>query len=239
MIPEVEAYITGFGRRFLEADLLEKFPEMKILPKYLKIHFPNAKTVLDLGCGTGLYFWASFIPSLRHLDGIDLYQEFINEADRVVNMDQVPEGYKLAHNYIGEPFVADDFKRLKAVRGAILVGDFRKPFPEPISSTQYDLITEFGSIGEVATNTEFIDVVKRSAALLRTGGAMMFANFLEHKVDSEAQALGRFTPDSLTLNEYLYRKAVQESGMEIVDFHAVDQPEGPIKTFFYGFALKK
>lgn len=239
MTPEVESYVTGFGRRFLEADLLEKFPEMKVLPQYLKTHFSGAKDVLDLGCGTGLYFWASFLPSLQRIDGIDLYQEFVDEADRVVSLDQVPEGYRQAHEYIGESFTIEDLKRLKAARRTIAVGDFRKPFPEPIASTQYDLVAEFGSLGEVATHDEFTNVVKRSAALLHPGGAMMFVNFLERQVDSDAQALGRFTHDSLTLNEDLYRQAVKEAGMELVDFHAVDQPEGPIETFFYGFAIKR
>lgn len=235
----IQDYITGFGRRFLEADLLDKYFEMKIIPGYLAKNFPNARTVLDLGCGTGLYFWASFLPLLERLDGIDLYKEFISEADRVINLDKVPDGYQMAHEFLGQTFTLDDLHKLKAKRGNLVIADFRKHFPDPIASSRYDLVTEFGSIGEVQTNAEFIDVVKRSAEVLKQGGSMMFVNFLEREIDTPAQALGRFTPDSLELGEPLFHEAVQKSGMIMVDFNSVNQKEGPIKTFFYGFARKQ
>ncbi len=234
----IEDYVNGFGRRFLEANLLDKFFEMKIIPEYIKRNFPDAKVVLDLGYGTGLYFWASFLPSLEQLDGLDLYQEFLDEADRVINLNTVPEGYRLAHDYLHETFTVNDLHKLKTKRGTVVVGDFRKPFPESIASTQYDLITEFGSIGEVTTNSEFIEVIKRSAQLLKPNGSILFVNFLERQIDSSAQALGRYTPDSLQLREELFQQAVKEAGMEMIDFNTVEQPEGPIKTFFYGFARK-
>lgn len=119
-----------------------------------------------------------------------------------------------------------------------MVGDFRQSFPEAIQNTRYDLVTEFGSIGEVETNAEFIDVVERSAQLLNPNGAWLFVNFLERELDASAQVLGRFTPDSLQLGENLFHESVVSAGLKMVDFHAIDQPERVVKTFFYGFASK-
>ena len=53
----IQDYVTGFGRRFLYEDVLDKFPETKMVPAFLKQHFANAEIVLDLGFGTGTLQW--------------------------------------------------------------------------------------------------------------------------------------------------------------------------------------
>src|SRR6185437_935863 len=109
----IKEYVTGFGRRFLQKDVLEKFPETKIIPAFLKKHFSSVETVLDLGFGTGIWFWASFLPSLKKIDGFDIYQQALDEADRVLHLPEVPEGYIVAHEYIDEKYTSEDYKKLK------------------------------------------------------------------------------------------------------------------------------
>jgi len=236
----VKAYITGFGRRFLYKDVLDKFPETKIIPKYIKDHFPQAEIVLDLGFGTGIWFWASFLPSLKRIDGFDIYQQALDEADRVLSLPEVPEGYLIAHQYLNESFTIDDFKNLGSARGQLIIRDYLKPWPPAIERTEYDLVTEYGGIGEVETNEQFKNIIKKSASVLKTGGSMMFVNFLEKEVPNLEKKLGRYTPDTLKLGLPLFDEAVREAGMKMMDFHAVDNPVGmPImQTFFYGLAQK-
>ena len=68
----------------------------------------------------------------------------------------------------------------------------------------------------------------------------MFVNFLEKDVPELEKKLGRYTPEGLHLGTELYYRAVQEAGMTMVDFHAVDNPEAmpTMKTFFYGYSRK-
>lgn len=236
----IHEYITGFGRRFLYKDILDKFPETKIIPAFLKEHFSHAETVLDLGFGTGLWFWASFLPSLKKIDGFDIYQQALNEADRELKLDKVPQGYVVVHEYIGESYANDDFKKLKATRGNLIIQDYLQMWPEVISNTKYDLVTEYGGIGEVETNQQFKEIIKKSSSVLKPNGSMVFVNFLEKDVPDLEKKLGRHTPNSLQLGTPLFEEAVREAGMKMVEFHAIDNPEGmPImQTFFYGFATK-
>lgn len=237
---EVQAYVTGFGRRFLQADVIEKYPETKIIPKYLKEHFSNAENVLDLGFGTGIWFWASFLPALKRIDGFDLYQESLDEVDRVLNLAQIPEGYTAAHEYLGTTYTTEDFKKLRDKRGSLFIKDYLTEWPEVIRNTHYDLVTEFGGIGELNSDQEFTDIIKKSADILKPGGYMMFVNFLEKAVPNLEKKLGRYTPEGLHLSTELYYHAVQEAGMTMVDFHAIENPEGmpTMKTFFYGYCQK-
>lgn len=236
----IQEYVTGFGRRFLYTDVLEKFPETKIIPAFLQEHFSRAETVLDLGFGTGIWFWASFLSSLKRIDGFDIYQQALEEADKVLNLSEVPEGFVAAHEYIGEKYTTEDFKKLKIARGNLLIQDYLAPWPESIANTQYDLVTEYGGIGEVETNQQFKDIIKKSTQVLKPGGSMMFINFLEREVGELEKKLGRHTPDGLHLGIELFEEAVQEAGIKMIEFHAIDNPEGmPImQTFFYGFATK-
>lgn len=242
-IDPIVQYVTGFGRRFLYDNLLAKFPETKIIPKYIKDHFSKSEYVLDLGFGTSVWFWASFLPSLKRIDGFDLYQQALDEAERIINLDEIPEGYKIAHNFIEDHFSLEDWKRLKTAKGNLVIQDYRQPWPKTITQNKYDLITEYGGIGEVDSNQEFINIIKQSSKVLKPKGHMMFVNFLEKKttIGDIEKKLRRFTPDSLQLNTNLYKQATEEAGMNIIDFHAVDNPEGMpiIQTFFYGYAQIK
>lgn len=123
----IKDYVTRFGRRFLYTDVLEKYPETKVIPSYAKGHFPKAETVLDLGFGTGIWFWASFLPSLERIDGFDLYQESLNEAERVLNLPEVPEGYIAAHAHIGDTYTLADFKKLQKAKGNLFIQDYLAP----------------------------------------------------------------------------------------------------------------
>lgn len=236
----IQEYVAGFGRRFLYKDVLEKFPETKIIPAFLKKNFFHAETVLDLGFGTGIWFWASFLPSLKRIDGFDIYQQALDEADRVLNLSEVPDGYMEAHKYLGESYTTEDFVKLREKRGNLLSQNYLASWPESIANIQYDLVTEYGGIGEVETNQQFKDIIKKSAQVLKPGGEMMFVNFLEKEVGELEKKLGRHTPDSLHLSTGLFEEAVEEAGMNMVEFHAIDHPEGmPImQTFFYGYASK-
>lgn len=236
----IQQYVTGFGRRFLHKDVLNKFPETKIIPAFLKKHFPHAETVLDLGFGTGIWFWASFLPSLKRIDGFDIYKQALDEADRVLHLDEVPNGYAAAHEYIGETYTNKDFQKLRTARGNLIIQDYLQQWPEVISNTKYDLVTEYGGIGELATNQQFKEIIKKSSSVLKENGSMVFVNFLEKEVPDLEKKLGRHTPDSLQLGAPLFEEAVSEADMKMIEFYAIDNPDGmPImKTFFYGFATK-
>lgn len=105
---------------------------------------------MDLGFGTGLWFWASFLPALQQIDGIDLYQEALEEASRVFEVDRVSAGYRVAHAKVGQVFTLSDLKQLKQKRGRFAFQDYREAWPETILRTQYDLVTEHrGGLGQM------------------------------------------------------------------------------------------
>ena len=180
------------------------------------------------------------MPTLKRIDGFDIYQQALDEADRVLNLPEAPIGYVAAHKYLGEAYTNADFQKLRDTRGNLIIQDFLQSWPEAIAGSEYDLITEYGGIGEVETNQQFKDVIAKSAAVLKPGGSMVFVNFLEKEVPDLERELGRYTPDGLKLGTPLFETAVVDAGMEMVEFHAIDNPIGmPImQTFFYGYATK-
>jgi ubiquinone/menaquinone biosynthesis C-methylase UbiE len=93
----IKAYYRTFGNKYHQEDIFRQYPETRLIPAYLRTHFADARVVLDLGFGTGLWFWATFLSSLERLDGIDASPEALEEADRVFDRAEVPAGYRLAH----------------------------------------------------------------------------------------------------------------------------------------------
>jgi len=236
----IRAYITGFGRRFLAADLLEKFPETKTIPSFIRSRFVAARTVLDLGFGTGIWFWASFLPALERIDGVELYQEALDEAERVLHLPEVPDGYAAAHNYLGESYTIEQFRELQRTRGHLVAGDVFGDWDPQIANSCYDLVTEYGGLGKLETTDQFMEIVARCAQVLNPGGAMFFVNFVEKQLTPIEKKLGEEIPQVLQWGLALFEQAVQAAGMELKEFYELDQPEGMtnIQTFMYGYATK-
>ncbi len=237
----VQAYLRGFGDKYLDQDIFAEYPEARILPAYLKKHFAAAETGLDLGFGSGLWFYASFLPALKRLDGFDAYPEALEEADRIFECDEVPAGYRLAHAILGEEFGLHDLCGLKKKRGRLIIQDYREPWPVEIIETRYDLVTEHGGgLVEMRSEDEFKAVIRKSAQVLKPSGCMFFMNLFFKERSVLAEQLGKTTPPIRHLGPELYHQSVEQAGMKMIDFHAIDNPpEMPrVQTFFYGYAQK-
>ena len=236
----VKAYVRSFGRPYLEADIFERYPETRIIPAYIKSHFPHARHVLDLGFGTGLWFWASFLPALQRIDGMDLYPEALAEADLAFSGDGVPAGFRLAHAAIGSCFTMADLQALAGKRGRFFFQDYRQAWPSAIADARYDLVTEHGGgIGQMSSDAEVIEVVRRAAGVLLPGGHFLFANFVMRASGLERQ-VGRVPSPAFRLRPRLLHTAVQQAGLSMVDFHTLQEPAGmpDVRTFIYGYAEK-
>ncbi|MGE5140502.1 MAG: hypothetical protein ACM3JD_13625 [Rudaea sp.] len=232
--------LKQFAAKYLCADIFEHYPEARILPGYLRDHFQDAEVVLDLGFGTGLWFWASFLPALKRLDGLDLRREALVEADRIFEEATVPEGLCKAHAAIGQNYSREDLQELREKRGRFFFQDYRLPWPEEIRQTRYDLVTEHGGgLADLCGEQEFVQVFQKSAEVLKARGYMLFANFrFKHPSDlPDCPSSSEHVP----LDSELYSRAAEQAGMTVVDLQIAERPpEMPrVETFVYGYAQKR
>ncbi|MGZ4959093.1 MAG: hypothetical protein ACXV7J_07570 [Methylomonas sp.] len=236
----VEAYFRDYGRKYQQADIFKHYPETKTFPAYIKRHFGRAKVVLDLGFGSGLWFWASFLPALERIDGLDLYREALEEANRIFEVDHVPAGYRAAHAQAGYAFTLKDLKQLKQKGGYFGFQDYRKPWPEVIAKTRYDLVTETGGgLGQMNSDAEVVAVISKVSQVLKPGGSLLFMNF-EMEPSALDKKLGRVAAPSWELRPELFEEAVEQARMELVDFHVLNQAADTanVERVFYGYAQK-
>jgi SAM-dependent methyltransferase len=236
----IKAYYRTFGNGYQRDDIFRQYPETRLIPAYLRAHFADARLVLDLGFGTGLWFWASFLSSLERLDGIDSSPEALEEADRIFDQAGVPEGFRRAHENAGSTFTRSDLERLRAKRGRFYFFDYRAPWPAEIERERYDLVTEHGGgFGQMDSDQQLIDAVGRCAGVLKPAGRLLFVNFVMSPKPIE-EAVGKVPSPSFCLTQALFEDAVHRAGMHMVDFHTVEQPPDMpgIETFFYGFARR-
>lgn len=237
----VGPYLKEYAEGYIRSGIFRQYPEAKILTGYMKQHFAGAEQVLDLGFGTGLWFWASFLPSLKRIDGFDLFPEALEQADRVLAHDDVPDAFRQAHAYIGETFELGDLRRLGEKRGNLVIQDYRDPWPEAIQRSRYDLITEHGGgLGELRSDEEFVDIVQRCGRVLKASGCMLFVNFTMKEHSRFERYLRGDEVWTVNLREELFLRAAKEAGMNMVDLHTVREPADMpgVQTFFYGYAQK-
>lgn len=106
--------------------------------------FATPIDVLDLGCGTGRYFWA--LAGVRRLTGVDASAAMLREARH--------------------PYRADDVKveALALVEGDVLTQEF--------APDSFDLVYSIGVLAEHAPLTP--DLVRRVGEWLRPGGRFAF-----------------------------------------------------------------
>ncbi len=234
-------YLAGFGASYLGPDILREIPEAGFLPAYIRAHFPESRLVLDLGFGVGLWFWASFLPSLVRIDGIDLHLEALVEADQVFSCACVPEGYRIAHRKIGSSLTRGDLQELANKRGCLAIQDYRAPWPDDIAVSRYDLVTEHGGgLADADSEEDFVAVFAQAGRVLRPGGCLFFANFLFRERSVLARRLGYSARPEINLDQDLYLRAIQQAGLRLVDFHKLEPSSDAtrVETMFYGYAEK-
>jgi len=234
----LKAYYEEFGGGYFQPGVFEQYPETKTIPGYIAEHFGGARHVLDLGFGTGLWFWASFLRSLERLDGIDEHPEALKEADKVFQAPAVPAGFQAAHARIGQDFTLNDVRRLKSKRGHFVFQDYRRSWPDVLCNTRYDLVTEHGGgFGTMSSDDEIVAVVRQVAQVLKPAGHVLFVNFVMAPSALERR-IGRVAPPAFRLREELFRRAVEQAGLLMVDFHALAGPADMpgVEEFFYGYA---
>jgi SAM-dependent methyltransferase len=106
--------------------------------------FDRPIDVLDLGCGTGRYFWA--LAGVRSLTGIDASRSMLAEAQR--------------------PYLAE---RITVASVRLIEGDL---FAHPFAPLTFDLVYSIGVLAEHAPLNDAI--VARVASWLRPGGRFAF-----------------------------------------------------------------
>lgn len=206
-----------------------KIPEIVVLPAYINSHFAKAQIVLDLGFGNNIWFWASFLPSLKKIDGIDISEKALKESEKILNADKLPSGYKEAHETLGSDFKLKDLHNLKNKKGNLIVQDYKGPWPGELLSTRYDLITEYDSFSELNNDQDFKNAIKKAASLIKPNGYLMLMDFKDNYISPH-----------LNLSQQLYLESIKEAKLELINLHTITKPEGMlnIEQFFYGFAQK-
>jgi SAM-dependent methyltransferase len=236
----LKVYYEEYGSGYLRPGVFEQYPETKTIPGYIAEHFGGARLVLDLGFGTGLWFWASFLRSLARLDGIDEHPEALREADTVFQAPAVPEGFQAAHARIGQEYTLNDLRRLQSKRGHFVFQDYRQSWPDVLCNTGYDLVTEHGGgFGTMRSDDEVIAVVRQVAQVLKPAGHVLFVNFVMAPSAVERR-IGQVAAPAFCLREELFMRAVAQAGLRMVDFHALARPADMpgVEKYFYGYAEK-
>ena len=215
----IHRYFDYYSKHYFSKNIFGYYPETKFIPFYIKQHFSKAGIVLDLGFGTGLWFWASFLPNLERLDGIDLYPQALDYATKIFNKKRVPSGWLRAHQNIGEDITIDDIQRLKKHCGKYFFSDYRKRWPGGIRNSTYDLITEHGGgLAQVVSSDELIRVIKKISKALKHGGNFFFMN-LEMEPDKIEK---RLTEEAhlppLKLNQELFLYVASKSDLVLKEY---------------------
>jgi SAM-dependent methyltransferase len=107
--------------------------------------FDHPIDVLDLGCGTGRYFWA--LTGVRSLTGVDASPAMLAEASHPYNVERITAG------------------SITLVAGDLLTHEFRR--------SQFDLVYSIGVLAEHVPLRA--DLVARIAAWLKPGGRFAFS----------------------------------------------------------------
>lgn len=223
MQTHVAAYENNYQNKYLDRQIFRFYPEAKIIPLYFYDNFQEAETVLDLGFGGGLWFWASFLPSLKRLDGFDLHPEALAAVNDVFDRQEVPPGFIVAHAYIGLDFTYNDLMGLQEKEGEFVFQDYRDDWPENILVHEYDLVAEHGGgFGEMGMR-DIARVLNKISNVLAPGGRFFFMNF--------NTVIGQEKMDRL----------LEGAGLELADYHTVSHPPTPlgVERFFYGYATKR
>ena len=167
----IHQYFNFYSKHYFSRDIFSHYPEAKYIPQYMQQHFNKARVVLDLGFGTGLWFWASFLPSLERLDGIDRYPQALKHANEIFEKKRTPSGWRKAHQNIGEAFNLADIRRLKRSCGNYFFSDYRQKWPDEIKENTYDLIAEHGGgLAQVESREALAAVTLKIAKALAPGG---------------------------------------------------------------------
>ena len=212
-------YFDFYSKHYFSKNIFGYYPETKFIPLFIQQHFHKAGIVLDLGFGTGLWFWASFLPNLERLDGIDLYPQALNYANKIFNKKRVPSGWRRAHQNIGKEITIDDIQRLKKLCGKYFFSDYRKRWPVGIRNRTYDLITEHGGgLAQVKSTDEFIRVIQKISKALKHGGNFFFMNLEMEPDHVEKRLTGQTRIPPLKLNRELFIDVASKSDFVLKEY---------------------
>ena len=215
----IQRYFDFYSKHYFSKNIFGYYPETEFIPLYIKKHFEKAGVVLDLGFGTGLWFWASFLPNLERLDGIDLYPQALEFANRIFNKKRVPGGWLKAHQNIGDEITIHDIQRLKKHCGSYFFSDYRKRWPGGIRRNKYDLVTEHGGgLARVDSSDGLIRVIRKISRALKQGGYFFFMN-LEMEPDAVEKRLAEEAHlPTLKLNHELLVLAASKSSLVLKEY---------------------
>jgi len=215
----IHHYYEYYLKRYFSKNIFCYYPETKFIPFYIKQHFHHAVKVLDLGFGTGLWFWASFLPNLERLDGIDLYPQAISYANQIFKKKRVPSGWRRAHQDIGETVTIDDIQRLKVRGGKYFFSDYRKKWPDGIRDGIYDLITEHGGgLAQVDSSDDLIRVFIKISTALKPGGNFFFMNLEMEPENIEKRMTEEAHIPPLKLDQELFYSAACKSNLVLIEY---------------------
>jgi SAM-dependent methyltransferase len=219
----IHQYYDYYLKHYFSRNIFSHYPEAKYIPQYLQQHFSTARIVLDLGFGTGLWFWASFLPSLERLDGIDMYPQALKHANEVFEKKRTPSGWRKAHQNIGEAFSLADIRRLKRSCGNYYFSDYRNQWPGEIQENTYDLITEHGGgLAQVESREALAAVTQNIAKALAPGGDFFFMN-LEMEPDEVEKKLGNVEEKaSVDFTHELFLSVARRANLVLKEFARIE-----------------
>lgn len=220
---QIADFETGFSNKYLSGNVFDYYPETRIIPKYLHDTFEDAEIALDLGFGGGLWFWASFLPSLQRLDGFDLHPEALAAVNDIFERQEVPPGFLKAHGQMGEEYSYDSLMNLQRKAGEFVFQDYRDDWPENILIHEYDLVTEHGGgFGEMDLDSDIPKMLAKISNVLVMYGNFFFMNFNTIPEEDKIAHL------------------MENAGMKLMDFNVATHRKTPLSVdrFFYGYARK-
>ncbi len=143
-----DLYDTSYAKRYraCDDDLIDRGATLALAEWVREVcgRFDHAIDVLDLGCGTGRYFWA--LRGVRHLVGLDASEAMLAEARRPPHAERISSA------------------SVTLVHGDFLTYEFRP--------AQFDLVYSIGVLAEHTPLTRA--VVDRVQGWLRPGGRFAF-----------------------------------------------------------------
>lgn len=133
---------------------------------------------LDIGAGSNSLLWAIALKEVKTIECCDIRIEAFKPAYDFLTAGKLPQCYLDVLKKFNKN--TRDFICLQEKIAYYHVFDAFKTWPDKMERS-YDLITEFGTFGQVNTPTEFINSVSYANAHLANKGKLIGANWIRQK----------------------------------------------------------
>lgn len=200
LLKELEYYIRYYGNEYKQNQGLDII--IGVIKKYSQIG-----SWLDLGGGSNTPFWKMFFPKLNRIVSADISQEAFVLSKLIVNEFYESPCYSKTRELFGT--LNNDDIKIEYIRMNLLS-------EEIFFDNYFDNITQFGLLGLMKTEQEFINKTKEILRYLKENGVYIGVNWIFSKSYQEKMGFD---------NTYICKKSIlsaETNSIKLIYYKVVD-----------------